>query len=401
MASFLEDLGRTNALPSSIKNLSDLALSIRRQKQGEEQLDIARAGEARQGKKFKLEEIKRQEQETSDNTIVSLKAQIPKMNVPAVGQVMVQDIIDLGFNVDMSDPNNPRMTRKELIAARAALNTPGHVTKYNEIWGKDAARQVNEANENLSKFKKGNAQLTQEELKNNKNYQNLLSLQTEAEEYQQLNNHAKFDASAGEQAQQKFEREGEAKKQAGIEKERLAGEERERKETVRRQTIDSLKKTIKEIDPTASVSDDVQSLRATLASVRKGKAEKGKAGKLTKEEKRKWHSSARTSLNQLIKSISTEGEDTTELNQLAGSLLEKYRARGEDQNTAASSAIKEAATILKEQAPEEKGFISKVIDFFSGDSGEQAGVSTDEDIEFTAKKHGITPDEVRRRLRTR
>lgn len=285
MPGFLESLGRTNALPSSIKNLSDLALSIRQQKQGAERLDIAKAGEARQAKQFQFEQEKQQQIDAANDKIVSINGLIPGMNFPEVAPQMIQDAKSLGYEVDDIDPNNIKIRKGDLIVRDrngkitggllADLTGSQFAIKYPQIIIDQRKQTVQEATEALRLYREKNPTAT---IKEDKKLKTLTDVLIEEQEALSLGNNMLADASDAHATQQKFEREG-------AEKERLAGEERKRKKATHRQTIDSLKKTIKEIDPTASVSDDVQSLRNTLSAIRSAKTAKGVTKKGSTKER--------------------------------------------------------------------------------------------------------------------
>lgn len=135
-----------------------------------------------------------------------------------------------------------------------------------------------------------------------------------------------------------------------------------------------------------------------------------KKGDDSQKNRRQWNKDSDGYLNKLITRMSKEGMPNKEIRKFREKVIlgrSKYRNKGDDYDVGTMQTIKE---ILAETPPKEKSkhwydFIREM--FRGGDEAEEEPPATPEtaipvqsaeDIEFTAKKHGITVEEVKRRL---
>lgn len=147
-----------------------------------------------------------------------------------------------------------------------------------------------------------------------------------------------------------------------------------------------------------------------------------KADKNIKEYRRRWNKDSDGYLNKLIARMSKEGVPSKEIRKFREKVIlkrSKYRNDGDDYDVGTMQAIKE---ILDETPPEEKstgwGALFRQVfgeseinniqsrKYGSIETSKEPPVTPEtaipdrsaDNIEFTARKHGITTDEVRRRL---
>lgn len=412
MANFFESLGRTQAIPQAMNSLSNMAVQMRQMKIRDERNEREKTIS-----KVKMDEInKQQAAEDTPLPLSTLRGQMA-IQSPQVFEAGVQDLKQAGLIKQMdasggSDIGNLYIRKGDGKQALEILR--GNAPKYIELWNQSAKAEVAEAQAKYDEVRAKKSLEKETPGKPAKKPPELIALE-EAQEGLRLSIMSReeidkaFNASQEQkrtQAEQTQKREFEQRKlEEGREYQKgQASQEQEREAEQEQKTIITLKNAIIKIDPSqkGKLPDDSKSLRTKLAEV--GKKKGGEA--ITPAGKRSWHKDVRVILKELI----PEGEEGDKVIKKALSKIEKYREQGENITDGALSALKDAKKELElEKTFTEPSWWSSVWGKIFGDdnAGQKTAAPsvssaspnvTPENIRFTAEKHGVSVDEVKRRL---